>query len=196
MRFLKEFVKALLYRPSGVTFGERSYIHRPFSISGRDRVRIGKRTSIRSGLHIQAIKEYAGITYQPLIEIGDDVYIGSNAYFTAVNNISIGNGSVLSEQIYITDEFHGMDPDAGLIMMQPLTSKGPVVIGRSCFLGFRASIMPGVTLGDHCIVGANATVTHSFPAYSMIGGSPARLLKQYSPEFGTWLPAKVAAMID
>ncbi len=190
---MKESVKTLLYRPWGVTFGERSYIHCPYSISGRSRVKIGKRSSIRSGLHIQAITEYAGVSYQPQIEIGDDVYIGRNAYFTAINKISIGDGSVLSEQVYITDEFHGMDPDAGLIMKQPLTSKGPVIIGRSCFLGFRASILPGVTLGNHCVVGANATVTRPFPAYSMIGGSPARLLKQYSPETGTWLPAKSSA---
>ena len=188
MRFLKEAVKALLYRPRGVGFGERSCIRRPYSISGRNHVKIGKRSFIRSGLHIQAIMEYAGIAYKPLIEIGDDVYIGSNAYFTAINGISIGDGSVLSEHVYITDEFHGMDPHAGPIMKQPLTSKGPVIIGRGCFLGFRASIMPGVTLGDHCIVGANSTVTHSFPAYSMIGGSPARLLKRYSPETGAWLP--------
>jgi acetyltransferase-like isoleucine patch superfamily enzyme len=190
MRLLKEAVKALLYRPRGVTFGERSYIHRPYSISGRDRVRIGKRSFIRSGLHIQAIHEYAGVAHQPLIEIGDDVYIGSNAYFTAIDKICIGDGSVLSEHVYITDEFHGMDPRAGLIMNQPLISKGPVIIGRACFLGFRASVMPGVTLGDHCVVGANATVTRSFPAYSMVGGSPARLLKSYSLESGAWLPAE------
>ena len=190
MRLLKEAVKALFYRPNGVTFGKRSYVHRPYSISGRNRVRIGSRSFIRSGLHIQAIVEYAGVTYQPLIEIGDDVYIGSNAYFTAVDRISIGDGSVLSEQVYITDEFHGMDPDAGLIMKQPLYSKGPVIIGRNCFLGFRASIMPGVMLGDHCIVGANSTVTRSFPAYSMVGGSPARLLKRYSPEARAWLTAQ------
>ena len=189
MRFLKEAVKALLYRPNGVSFGERSYILRPYSISGRSRIKIGKRSVIRSGLHIEAITKYAGVEYQPLIEIGDDVYIGSNAFFTAIDRISIGDGSVLSEQVYITDEFHGMDPQAGLIMRQPLTSKGPVTIGRGCFLGFRASIMPGVALGDHCIVGANSTVTHSFPAYSMVGGSPARLLKQYSAEARAWLPA-------
>ena len=103
-------MKALLYRPRGVTFGERSYIHRPYSISGRNRVKIGKRTVIGSGLHIQAITNYAGVDYQPLVEIGDDVYIGSNAYFTAIDKISIGDGTVLSEQVYITDEFHGMDP--------------------------------------------------------------------------------------
>jgi acetyltransferase-like isoleucine patch superfamily enzyme len=50
--------------------------------------------------------------------------------------------------------------------------------------------MPGVALGDHCIVGANSTVTHSFPAYSMVGGSPARLLKQYCAEDRAWLPAE------
>jgi lipopolysaccharide O-acetyltransferase len=187
MRVLKETVKALLYHPRGVTFGERSSIRRPYSISGRTHVKLGARTAILGGSHIQAITQYAGISYHPCIEIGDDVYIGSNAYFTAIHGISIGDGSVLSEQVYITDEFHGMDPQAGLIMKQPLTSKGPVIIGRACFLGFRASVMPGVILGDHCIVGANATVTRSFPAYSMIGGSPARLLKQYSTETGTWL---------
>jgi acetyltransferase-like isoleucine patch superfamily enzyme len=190
MRFIKESVKELLYRPSGVAFGERSYIQRPYSISGRKRVRIGKRTSIGGGLHIQAITEYAGVRYMPTIEIGDDVYIGGHAYFTAIDRISVGDGCVLSEYVYLTDEVHGMDPRAGLIMEQSLISRGPVVIGRSCFLGFRVAVMPGVTLGEHCVVGANSTVTRSFPAYSMIGGSPARILKRYSQTLGRWVSAK------
>lgn len=188
MRFLKEAVKSLLYRPSGVIFGERSYIQRPYSISGRKQVRIGKRTSIGPRLYIDAITQYAGVSYRPAIEIGDDVYIGGHAYFTAVDRISIGDGCVLSEYVYITDEAHGMDPRCGLMMKQALVSKGPVTIGRNCFLGFRAAVMPGVTLGEHCVVGANSTVTRSFPAYSMIGGSPARLLKRYSPESAEWVP--------
>jgi acetyltransferase-like isoleucine patch superfamily enzyme len=186
MRFIKEAVKTLLFRPQGVSFGKRSFIHRPYSISGRKHVRIGDRTFIRGGLHIQAITEYAGVVYQPAVEIGDDVYIGGHAYFTAVNRISIGDGCVLSEYVYITDEIHGMDPRGGLIMKQPLISKGPVTIGKACFLGFHVAVMPGVTLGEHCVVGANSTVTRSFPAYSMIGGSPARILKRYSHTRGQW----------
>jgi acetyltransferase-like isoleucine patch superfamily enzyme len=186
MRFIKETVKEFLYRPSDVVFGERSYIRRPYSISGGKQVRIGKRTSILGGLHIQAITEYAGVTYRPAIEIGDDVYIGGHAYFTSVDRIFVGDGCVLSEYIYITDEVHGMDPRGGLIMEQPLVSKGPVIIGRSCFLGFRVAVMPGVTLGEHCVVGANSTVTRSFPAYSMIAGSPAHMLKRYSHALGQW----------
>ncbi|QNI37173.1 acyltransferase [Edaphobacter albus] len=186
MRFVKETVKTLFYRPFGVSIGERSYIRRPYSIAGRKYVRIGNRTSIRGDLHIEAITKYAGITYKPTIEIGDNVYIGGHAYLTAVDRISIGDGCVLSEYVYITDEIHGFDPQGGLIMEQALASKGPVTIGRNCFLGFRVAVMPGVTLGEHCVVGANSTVTRSFPAYSMLGGSPARILKRYSQIHGNW----------
>jgi acetyltransferase-like isoleucine patch superfamily enzyme len=177
MRFLKECVKELMYRPFGIAFGERSFILRPWTIHGSRHIRIGS----------HAITQYAGIAYQPRIEIGEDVYIGRHAYLTSIDRIAIGDGCVLSESVYITDEIHGNDPRAGLTMLQPLFSKGPVLIGPGCFLGLRAAIMPGVTLGAHCVVGANSTVTRSFPAYSMIGGSPARLLKCFSHTEGAWI---------
>jgi acetyltransferase-like isoleucine patch superfamily enzyme len=51
--------------------------------------------------------------------------------------------------------------------------------------------MPAVTLGPHCIVGANSVVTRSFPGYVMLGGLPARLIKVYSHELKTWVvPSK------
>ncbi len=187
MRIVKEAVKELLYRPRGVVFGARSFIKRPYSISGARHLRLGARSCILPGLRLQAITSYAGVSYNPTIDIGDDVYIGGHAYFTAVDRIAIGSGCVLSEYVYITDEVHGNNPNAGLIMRQPLLSKGPVTLGPGCFIGFRAAIMPGVTLGEHCIVGANSTVTRSFPSYSMVGGSPARLLKVFSHDLGEWI---------
>lgn len=71
-------------------------------------------------------------------------------------------------------------------MEQPLESKGPVRIGARCFLGYRAAVMPGVTLGEHCVVGANSVVTRSFGSFSMVAGSPARLIKVYSAATGKW----------
>jgi lipopolysaccharide O-acetyltransferase len=136
---------------------------------------------------ISPIVEYVGVRYDPIIEIGSDVHIGPHLYLACIGRISIGDGSVLSESVFINDASHGLDPEGGLIMKQPLVHGGDILIGKSCFLGLRSAIMPGVTLGDHCIVGINAVVTKSFPAYSMIGGAPARLLRSYDLVQKKWL---------
>ncbi|HWA96164.1 MAG TPA: acyltransferase [Terracidiphilus sp.] len=180
--------KNLVNRPAGLKqLGNESVVKRPWRFEGKKHIEIGSRTVIFFGSNICAVEKYRGGTFTPSVLIGDDVYIGHYAFITAINCIEIGNGSVLSEHVYITDFFHGLDPQNGLIMEQPLESKGPVKIGKNCFLGYRASVMPAVTLGDWCIVGANSVVTRSFPSYSMIAGSPARLLKTYSHELGRWV---------
>ena len=168
--------------------GERSYIHRPFTLLFPEFLRIGHDTNIHSNAYITPLKEYAGNHYKPEIRIGNGVYIGRHAYFVAIDSITIGDGCVLSEYVYITDNAHGLHPNNGPIMKQPLESKGPVHIGRKCFLGFRVSIMNGVTLGEYSVVGANSVVTRSFPAYSMVAGTPAKLIKKYSLELERWLP--------
>jgi len=139
-----------------------------------------------------AVSQYAGKSYRPYIEIGNRVYVGRYAYLTAMEGISIADGCVLSEQVYITDLNHGFDPACGPILSQELESKGPVKIGPNCFLGYRSAVMPGVTLGEWCVVGANSVVTRSFPAYSMIAGVPAQLIKVYSHQEGEWVrPTKI-----
>ncbi len=50
-------------------------------------------------------------------------------------------------------------------------------IGRNCFIGAHSIIMPGVRIGDHCIVAAGAVVTQDVPPNSMVGGNPARILR-------------------
>lgn len=184
---LKQVVKGLLFRPRGISLGKKSFVHRPWTIHSPSSIVIGDRTLIRADSYLSAIKEYAGNTYRPRIAIGDDVYIGRHCYFTAMQSIEVQDGCVLSEHVYITDLMHGFHPDRGLILYQPLESKGPVVIGAHSFLGYRVSIMPGVTLGKHCVVGANSVVTRSFPDYSMVAGVPARLIRSFSPSQGVWL---------
>jgi acetyltransferase-like isoleucine patch superfamily enzyme len=73
-------------------------------------------------------------------------------------------------------------------MQQPLESKGPVHLGDHTFIGFGARIMPGVTLGRHCVVGTNAVVTKSFPDFTMLAGIPAKPIKRYDLASKQWLP--------
>jgi len=181
---------SMYYRHVFGSFGEGSVLRRPKRLLNPTSMRVGNRTSIGDLAHIELISEYAGVRFSPKVEIGDDVYIGSNLYMVCLGTMTIGHGSVLSEYVYLHDSNHGFDPKGGRIMQQPLVHGGNITIGRDCFLGFRAAILPGVTLGDHCVVAAGAVVTKSFPAYSMVAGVPATLIKRYSSAEEKWVQAE------
>lgn len=66
---------------------------------------------------------------------------------------------------------------AGAMAGKPYPSKGDTVIGHDVWLGYRASVLPGVTIGDGAIVGAYSVVTRDVPAYSIVGGNPAQVLR-------------------
>jgi acetyltransferase-like isoleucine patch superfamily enzyme len=87
---------------------------------------------------------------------------------------------LIASKVYISDHFHG-NVTAEELDIAPvkrkLFSKGPVIIGDNVWIGEGVVIMPGVEIGNSCIIGANAVVTKSFPKDSVIGGNPARLIK-------------------
>lgn len=172
----------VLYRPLARMgrLGRGSLILRPRRLRGLRCLTVGDGVVIDSGSWIAAYEQYRDSHYSPRIVIGDRTTIGRHFCLTAINRVEIGSDCLLSEYVYISDHFHGTDPNNGPPVTQPLVSKGGVKIGNSCFLGYRVSVLPGVTLGDHCVVGANSVVTKSFPAGSVIAGVPARIIKSSS----------------
>ncbi|MEZ0542592.1 acyltransferase [Fibrella arboris] len=155
-----------------------SYVSVPFiGLTGGRYIKIGQNSTIGKHAWLAAFDTFRDQRFKPSINIGDNVTIGNFFCLTAIDKVEIGDGCLFSEYVYISDHSHGTDPRLGSPAIQPLHSKGNVIIGKNTFVGYRASILPGVKLGEHCVVGAHSVVTHSFPDFSVVAGVPARLLK-------------------
>lgn len=123
----------------------------------------------------------------PNLKIGKNIYIGHHVSIHCMNDIELEDNVVLSDYIYISDVSHGFKMTDNIsIMKQPWISHGKVKIGNGTFLGHGVKIMPNIILGKNCIVASGSIVTKSFEDYSLIGGSPAKLLKKYCFETKSW----------
>jgi len=186
---LKVLLARIFLRPYGMTMGANSTVQLPRYILNPRQIRIGRNTHILRHCRLEACSSHSGGPLDGRITIGDDVYVGAHCMFAAMLGIDIADGCVFSDFVYVSDAAHGLRPAAGPIMKQPLESKGRVSIGKNCFIGLGSSILPGVTLGEHCIVGTRSVVTRSFPAYSMLVGNPARCIKTYDLAGSRWVPS-------
>lgn len=166
--------------------GASSRIQLPLRrINGR-LIEIGDRVVMGSNCLLQPLTGYLGQRFSPRLVIGDDCYVGADCQFHCVDRIEFARGCVLSDQVYVSDVSHGLDPRAGLVMDQAVSSKGPVIVGEGSFIGFGAVVLTGVTIGRHCVVGARSVVTRPVPEFTMVAGNPARPIARHDPATGRW----------
>lgn len=112
------------------------------------------------------------------ITIGDYVLISPGTRISARHSITIGDGVMMANGVYITDsDWHGIYDRT-----KPSQRATPVVIKNNAWLGDRCTILKGVTIGENSIVAANATVTADVPSNVIVAGSPARVVKQLDTE--------------
>lgn len=125
------------------------------------------------------IDKMGGKTYTPSLIIGKNVNIGNN--FTAVcsGSLIIENDALIAPNVFITDLNHGIDPESKIgYEHQPYVIKN-VKVGEGTWVGQNSTILPGVTIGKKCVIGANSVVTKSIPDYCIAVGNPARIIKNY-----------------
>lgn len=111
------------------------------------------------------------------IELGSYIYVGPKTFFDAKGYISIGDGTIISSEVCILSSSHEVG-DGSILPYSIRNEIGPVIIGKGCWIGIRAILMPGITLGDGVIVGAGSVVTKNFEDGSIVAGNPAKLLKK------------------
>lgn len=164
-----------------------------FNISG---IKLGRFLKLGHDVHISAlgkegvsIGDYVGIgafsrvvvstslnQLGAYIRIGHQVGIGEFAYLGGAGGLEIGNECIIGQYFSCHPENHVFEDTTISIRHQGVTRKG-IKIGNNCWIGSKVTILDGVEIGDHCVIAAGAVVNKSFPAHSVIGGVPAKIIK-------------------
>lgn len=167
-------------------FGKGALILRPIiRISGKKYIDIGDACFIGKNARIEAIYRYNEKYYSPSIVIGSNVCINQNFHCTCASSVIIGKGTSITANCGIFDIVHPyMDIELNPRMAD--IKAIPVVIGEDCLIGMNSVLLPGTTLGDHCVVGANSTLSSNYPSYTVIVGSPAKIVRRYCFEKRFW----------
>lgn len=177
---IKREIYTLFIRINFAKFGKSSVVYPPVKINGGKNIHVGNNVIIRKDCTIAAQTSYFGQTFNPSIIIGNNVDLGEHALLTAIDRIEIGDGVLTGRMVTITDNAHGTSSKEDLVLSpheRKVISKGPVIIGRNVWIGDKVTILPGVFIGEGAIIGANSVVTHDVPSFSIVAGSPAKIIK-------------------
>ena len=129
------------------------------------------------GLRVE-ISPHCIIWSESEMSVGNDVAIHSFTHIFAGGGVSIGDDTLVSACCSIASVTHPVTgyPRRAL----PLVFK-PVVIGRNVWLGTGATVLPGVSIGDHAVIGAGAVVRSDVPEGAVVVGNPARIAHYVKP---------------
>lgn len=117
----------------------------------------------------------ARIKYPWHLTIKDRACIGPGADIYNLAHITLEPGCVVAQQVYLCTGTHDLDdPNFPLVT-------APITIGENAFIGVRALIMPGLTVGTGGVVGGGAVVVKNVPDWTIVGGNPARPIKERTP---------------
>ncbi len=107
------------------------------------------------------------------IRLGRRVFINAACHFQDQGGITIGDDCLIGHAVVFATLNHGLAPEKRFSM-----TPAPIVLGRNVWVGSNATILQGVTIGDHAVIAAGAVVTKDVPAYTVVGGVPAKIIRR------------------
>ena len=106
------------------------------------------------------------------IEVGEGVFINACCHFQDHGGVTIGEGCQIGHNVVFATLNHFMEPEK-----RKMTYPAPIVLGKNVWVGSNVTILQGVTIGDNAVVAAGAVVTKDVPANTVVGGVPAKFIK-------------------
>jgi len=160
--------------------GENPRVFSPISLKGLKYFTIGDNFKLDYHSIFEAWDWHNNISYKPNILIGNNVSIGKRCHLGCINTIIIEDNVLIGSDVMIMDHNHGKS-DYSDISIPPnkrcLSSKGSIHICKNVWIGEKACILPGVTIGENAIVGANTVITHDVPDNCVVCGIPAKVIR-------------------
>lgn len=149
----------------------------------------GVSEAIRIGAHSVIRGELLVFAHGGQLDIGEYCYVGEGARIWAAKSIVIGDRVFISHNVNIFDNLtHPMSPSARHRQFVEIATRGhprtidlgerPVTIASDALIAAGSTILRGVTIGRGAIVGAGSIVTKDVPAYCIVAGNPARLVRE------------------
>lgn len=188
-RGMRETIHLILcYVFTKFIFPKSRIIRFPIDIRGKKGIDFGLRLTTGHWCRIESFSKNGEKT----LFFGNDVQINDFVHINALEKVIIGNNVLIASKVFITDLEHGSykgdenDSAPDIIAKERQLSSKPVVIGNNVWIGELVSVLPGVTIGENSIIGANSVVTKSVPPNCIAVGNPAKVIKRYNFETKRW----------
>ncbi len=115
--------------------------------------------------------------------IGERTLIGISSVI--IGPVTLGNDILIAQNVVISGQNHGYE-DANLPISKQKDIVKHIKIEDEVWLGANVVVVAGVTIGKHAVVAAGSVVTKDVPAFSIVAGNPARIIRQYNPKTEDW----------
>lgn len=174
-------------------YRESRFIRFPFDIRGRKYINLGRNLTLGKNCRFEVFPHLMIEGENIKLRIGENVQMNDNVHICAMQSVKIGDNVLMASHVFISDNSHGCykgvdnDSDPSIPPVERDYSTAPVRIGNNVWIGEGVAIMPGVEIGDGCVIGAHSIVNQSIPPHTIAVGAPAIPVKRWDSEKRKWI---------